>query len=233
VSVSIAALLAERSEQLRTSVDELTQSHKARVLDDHGIEHNLEADPLLATVSQVRVPRTLWMGRHSRSNTSSAPVMLSAVDLLAEVDDAVGRPAGERAGWSRSRQVRAWSARMMSSASLDTVTEAAELAARWVEQARALFEPPRWLALRSVACPACGAEQITTPDRAGEDVLAPALVADLSNGSVTCCVTDCGAQWPAEHLGLLAQTLGLQTATELLALEGLRPEPCADDTRES
>lgn len=222
MSVSEAALLAERSRELWSAVDELTLAHKSRVIDDDGVAHLLEADPLLSTVAQVRVPRTLWMGRTSRTNASSAPVMLSATELLAEVDREVGRPVGPRQGWPRPRRVRAWSAQVTRSPSVGVIATAAEQAARWADQARALFEPPRWLALRSVACPVCGAEQMTTPSRIGdEDVIAPALVADLTTGTVTCCLTDCGADWPAEHLALLAQQLGLQTATELLAIDGL------------
>ena len=206
MSVAIAAQLASRRADLEHAVDELTVERK---------QPAALVPPLIEGIEQARN----MTGAHARRRAApigKAPVWLSVTDLIADIDSVVGRPIGSRASWTLRRRVRAWSARMLGSASLDEVTTAAEHAAWWVTAGNALFAPVRWLPLRGATCPDCGHDRVVDED----GIISPALLADTTTGAVLCSLDGCGAAWPAEHLHLLAEALAVQTTTETLALDG-------------
>ena len=210
---TVAELLAlnEKRLELEAHVDQLTLPSKADRGDGAG--HG-EVLPLLVAMADARLSTDGEGWRSTRLASTRSVVRLTPAELLIDVD----RATGVRAGRGRLAAVRAWSARVASSGDLAAVLRACELASGWVDTARAVLEPRRWIGIRGATCPECGAQRVVVPGHSGEEVVEPALAADTRRGIVACADADCGAVWAADQLEQLAAVLEQQTAAEVLGL---------------
>lgn len=129
-----------------------------------------------------------------------SPLNSTAVEIIAAIEREVGR--GDLAD-----QLKTWRQRCTESGQLlAAVTEqAADLAERWVIEARAILQPARWIEAAR-PCPACGTRHVWVHED-GQNVCKAAIQINVTDGYAACCAPSCGAHWPRTHFDLLAAAL--------------------------
>lgn len=173
---------------------------------------DLDPDPGSATPRYGRVPSLLdqvrdavessrGTGARAGAGHHRAPIGLSAVDVLADIESRCGRGPAHLL----TRRVWAW-VRVH-----DGDPAAVVVLDGWTAHARAVVDPPRPIGLRTARCPHCRARSVRVLD-GGEWVRRPALMVDRDAQRAVC--GRCGTEWGADRLALLAAVLEQQGADD-------------------
>jgi hypothetical protein len=142
-------------------------------------------------------------GEHRRGRrTSIAPVWCDAVDLVDEVDTAVG--SWHPVAGSTQARLRGLAARKWRPQDTRAVEQIAGIVESWVVQIMALLEPAHVKSI-SAPCPACGATTVYRRNSAGELVRQPALQIVAEHG---CTCQACSYMWAPSHYLHLCRVLG-------------------------
>lgn len=134
-------------------------------------------------------------GGGASAGVHRAPIGLAAAELLAEIRREIGQRDGDL-----DAHLRAWKPD-----GSDDLDDAACMVAAWVQDGRAIIEPPRMSEARA-ACPNCGTRYVYV-DEDGERVRKAAISINLTDGYAQCLNRACGTRWDRDHFDLLAAVL--------------------------
>ena len=206
------------------AVDQLVRPGQERIHREDGREEIAEVLCLLDQVTEAVIPGMENTGGHGGG--SKPPASLNALALLADVRTEVRQccaghgefhPAYEQI----TDQVRAWGAHAEDWQHTYPVyvIRAANLATRWVTQARLLLNPPPRFTLRGRKCPTCDVDTVLVwSDEHSEWVRRPALSIDPDRIEAVC--AHCGQCWGLEIWAQLAASLDQQLTADTLAVTG-------------
>ncbi|WIK82148.1 DUF7340 domain-containing protein [Micrococcus lylae] len=177
----------------------------------------VQARPLLEELQEEVRPSGERSAGSSRSVGSGAPVALAVLDMLCRIEEDTARlywlarsyrGAPPRrpgiGGYTLIERVR-FVADHAEAAGIED--EATRAYSEWVAGIERLFDPPKVVPLRGIACPACGEATTPTFDDAGELVDVPALSVTLAETPRGRC-GECGAVWSGPEVADLAEQVG-------------------------
>ncbi|MCP3800341.1 hypothetical protein NLX83_13840 [Allokutzneria sp. A3M-2-11 16] len=200
---------------LGVAVDQLTQPVTARLVRDNGTITAAVGPCLLDQLAEAVIPGMENTGGHATG--SAPPASLNALSLLAEIETELKlalAALAEQAAPTLLRQVRQWAgwAEEWRLQDADYLAYAADRAMKWVEQARAVLDPPRRYPLR-LACPNCQTRFVQAwSDEEADFVRRDAVAIDPDKSLVTC--AGCASSWSLDTAALMFNTLdqqGLET----------------------
>lgn len=195
------------------AIDQLTQPGQVRIDRDNGTSTTANTACLLDQLAEFVAPG----GEHSGAATvagSKPPVALGTLALIAEIGVEMRRALavlGEARHALLTDQLHAWAGHADQWQHTDPgyLAYAADRAAGWVRNARALVEPKTRYPLRGKTCPACLAAIVHVwSDDYADYVRRPALEVDTDRVEAVCLA--CRATWNPDLWEQLARVLDQQ-----------------------
>lgn len=180
------------SSALSFVVHELTATHERTVGDLHGPE-----PALLLQLQHAVASNTAGAYGTGGGERTGAPIDPTALALRDEIADSInthapGKPQAQLCNVPMALRLQHWT---RSVAGTEQEKDLLEMCEYWRSRIRDLLDPPKRVQLRGVSCPSCGYDVCLQKNQYGETMLAPTLLAHLSEHPLRAECLACGKEW--------------------------------------